>query len=157
MNVNVTHPEYDASMPAWLRARDVIAGEDAVKAGVTGLANAKPDLFKEIRLYNITLPRDYDPMTPVQKTVYQARAINIAILMRLFEKGKTPMVEMLLRIALEGRLDDGVMVDDFINRIAEDDAASTINRILWFLGKTVSLVEKLGKELRLLKEVWTAA
>ncbi len=32
MAVNATHAEYDAALPAWLRARDVIAGEDAVKA-----------------------------------------------------------------------------------------------------------------------------
>ena len=32
MSVNATHAEYDASLPAWLRARDVIADEDAVKS-----------------------------------------------------------------------------------------------------------------------------
>ena len=32
MGVNSTHPLYDASLPAWSRARDVLAGEDAVKA-----------------------------------------------------------------------------------------------------------------------------
>src|ERR1043166_144111 len=32
MPVNSTHPEYDAALPEWLRARDVIAGEEAVKA-----------------------------------------------------------------------------------------------------------------------------
>jgi hypothetical protein len=32
MPVDSTHTEYDASLPAWLRARDVFAGEDAVKA-----------------------------------------------------------------------------------------------------------------------------
>jgi hypothetical protein len=32
MPVNSHHPDYDANLPAWLRARDVIAGEDAVKA-----------------------------------------------------------------------------------------------------------------------------
>ncbi len=32
MPVDSTHPDYDASLPAWLRARDVFAGEDAVKA-----------------------------------------------------------------------------------------------------------------------------
>src|SRR5512137_1490993 len=32
MPVNSTHPEYDANLPAWLRARDVFAGEDAIKA-----------------------------------------------------------------------------------------------------------------------------
>ena len=35
MPANSTHQDYDASLPAWLRCRDVIAGEDAVKiAGV---------------------------------------------------------------------------------------------------------------------------
>ncbi|MBA4148633.1 MAG: DUF4055 domain-containing protein [Verrucomicrobia bacterium] len=28
-----THPSYDENLPAWLRARDVLSGEDAVKAG----------------------------------------------------------------------------------------------------------------------------
>jgi len=32
MPVNSTHPEYDASAAEWLRARNVLAGEDAVKA-----------------------------------------------------------------------------------------------------------------------------
>ena len=32
MPVQSTHPDYDANLPAWLRARDVVAGEDAVKA-----------------------------------------------------------------------------------------------------------------------------
>ncbi len=35
MPVNSTHPEYDSALPEWLRARDVIAGEDAVKAAGT--------------------------------------------------------------------------------------------------------------------------
>src|SRR6516162_3328274 len=33
MPANSTHTDYDANLPAWLRARDVIAGEDAVKFG----------------------------------------------------------------------------------------------------------------------------
>ena len=32
MPVNSTHLDYDAALPAWLRARDVFAGEDAIKA-----------------------------------------------------------------------------------------------------------------------------
>jgi hypothetical protein len=32
---NSTHPDYDANLATWLRARDVIAGEDAVKTGAT--------------------------------------------------------------------------------------------------------------------------
>ena len=33
MAVNSKHPDYDGSTSTWLRARDVLAGEDAVKAG----------------------------------------------------------------------------------------------------------------------------
>ena len=33
MAVNATHPDYDAGAVEWARARDVLAGEDAVKAG----------------------------------------------------------------------------------------------------------------------------
>ena len=33
MAVNAIHPDYDASAADWLRARDVLSGEDAVKAG----------------------------------------------------------------------------------------------------------------------------
>lgn len=32
MPVNSTHPDYDANTAAWQRARDVLAGEDAIKA-----------------------------------------------------------------------------------------------------------------------------
>jgi len=32
MPVNATHPDYDFGLPGWLRARDVLAGEDAVKS-----------------------------------------------------------------------------------------------------------------------------
>ncbi len=33
MPVNSTHPDYDATLLAWSRARDVMAGEDALKSG----------------------------------------------------------------------------------------------------------------------------
>ena len=33
MPANSTHPDFDANLATWLRARDVIAGEDAVKLG----------------------------------------------------------------------------------------------------------------------------
>ncbi len=32
MTASSTHPEYDKAAPSWSRARDVLAGEDAVKA-----------------------------------------------------------------------------------------------------------------------------
>ena len=56
MSVNATHLEYDAHLASWLRARDVLAGEDAVKAGGEKY-----------------LPR-LDDQTDVEYAAYQARA-----------------------------------------------------------------------------------
>jgi hypothetical protein len=47
--VNSTHPDYEANLPTWLRARDVLAGEDAVKSGgekyLPRLDSQTPDEF----------------------------------------------------------------------------------------------------------------
>ena len=32
MPVNNTHPDYDAALPVWISARDLLGGEDAIKA-----------------------------------------------------------------------------------------------------------------------------
>ena len=50
--VNSTHPDYDASLPAWLRARDVMAGEDAVKvAGEKYLPRLESQTDDEYKAY----------------------------------------------------------------------------------------------------------
>lgn len=52
MPVNSTHPEYDEALPKWNRARDVIAGEDAVKAaGVRYLARLDSQSDEEYLAY----------------------------------------------------------------------------------------------------------
>ncbi len=53
MPVNSTHIEYDASVSAWIRARDILAGEDAVKAAgeryLPKLDSQSDDEFKAYR------------------------------------------------------------------------------------------------------------
>ena len=52
MPVNSTHSECDANLPAWLRAREVIAGEDAVKAaGVRYLPRLDSQTDEEYAAY----------------------------------------------------------------------------------------------------------
>jgi len=52
MPVNSTHPDYDATLVAWSRARDVIAGEDAVKAaGVRYLPRLDSQTDEEYAAY----------------------------------------------------------------------------------------------------------
>src|SRR5436190_23449485 len=52
MPVNSTHPDYDAALPDWLRARDVLAGEDAVKsAGEKYLARLDSQTDEEFLAY----------------------------------------------------------------------------------------------------------
>ena len=53
MAVNSTHPDYDTRLPAWLRARDVLAGEDAVKTAgekyLPRLASQTDDEYKSYK------------------------------------------------------------------------------------------------------------
>ena len=52
MPINGTHPEYDENIEAWSRARDVIAGEDAVKAaGVRYLPRLDAQTDEEYAAY----------------------------------------------------------------------------------------------------------
>ncbi len=52
MPVNSTHPDYDEHLPAWLRARDVMAGEDSVKmAGVKYLPRLNSQTDDEYAAY----------------------------------------------------------------------------------------------------------
>lgn len=52
MPVNSTHPDYDEHLPAWLRARDVMAGEDSVKmAGVKYLPRLDSQTDDEYAAY----------------------------------------------------------------------------------------------------------
>ena len=50
MGVNSTHPDYNANAAAWLRARVVVAGEDAVKAAgdkyLPGLDAQSPEEYR---------------------------------------------------------------------------------------------------------------
>jgi hypothetical protein len=52
MAVNSTHPDYDASLPEWLRSRDVLAGEDEVKsAGEKYLPRLQSQTDEEYHAY----------------------------------------------------------------------------------------------------------
>jgi hypothetical protein len=52
MPVNSTHPDYDAALPAWTRARDVMAGEDAIKAaGIRYLSKLDSQTEEEYAAY----------------------------------------------------------------------------------------------------------
>ena len=54
MPANTTHPEYDANLPFWLRARDVLAGEDAMKsAGVRYLPRLDSQTDEEFEAYRM--------------------------------------------------------------------------------------------------------
>jgi hypothetical protein len=35
MPVNTAHPDYETMLPKWIRARDMLSGEDVIKAGGT--------------------------------------------------------------------------------------------------------------------------
>lgn len=128
------------------------------------LVDRNPELVRPVRFLNIATPLNYAKMDDTDKTIYQAKIISIAILARLFEKGNTPIVEALLRTMMKGTLGaDDKDMDAFLDVLGNpDDGAALshealVQRILFLLGKTVRIVEKIGEEIRLMKNFWIAA
>ncbi|MDP3790561.1 MAG: hypothetical protein Q8R38_00755 [Candidatus Omnitrophota bacterium] len=139
--------------------------EDAQKNKMQWVAQTFSEAFKTSRMLTISLPNNYGNMDSKEKTVFQAKFIMIAILGRLFEKGKTPMVEALLSDMLKGCLDlDEPARAAFINELglSDDEVAilspeDFIRRISRLLGTPLKLVERIGQEIRLMKNFWIAA
>jgi hypothetical protein len=138
----------------------IVVTESMLEDAVAGLLRANSDIFKGVRLYNMALPSYYGDkrMTKNEQSVVQARVLMTSILMRLYDKDK-PFVRMTLESILRGRLPEGVDMSTYIDMIGKtDDELPTMDRIAFFLHKAVSMVETLGKQLRLLERfVWTAA
>jgi len=141
----------------------IVITDNMAKDQIEYLSLTSPEIFRNIRLLNITLPTNYHEVRTNAKTVFQARMIAMAVFARLLERDKTPMVEAILRDMLRGALDvDETGLDEFIRRMGEPEESTAgigqiRERIAYFLGKSVSLIEKLGRELQLMKAFWTAA
>ncbi|MDP2913364.1 MAG: 6-phosphogluconolactonase [Candidatus Omnitrophota bacterium] len=144
----------------------IILTEQNISSQIQQLVEAEPKLFSGIRLLNIALPDSYMFMNAKEKTFYQARMVMTAILARLYERDRTPMVELILTSMLRGCVNvDASGINGFLARLAEsEDEAANINRIkeriLYCLGRTVSIMMKLAEDIErvrlMMKEFWTA-
>lgn len=146
--------------------RIIITSLDTEKSqdGMVRFIQEYPELFRSTRLLDVVTPENYRNMDNFEKTVHQAKIVTIAILARLFEKDKTPMVEALLRYMVKGCLDlDDRGMDAFMNELGRpgDGAGLTreelVQRVLFLLCYPIKLVEKIGREIQLMKNFWIAA
>ncbi|OGW93951.1 MAG: hypothetical protein A3G36_04390 [Omnitrophica bacterium RIFCSPLOWO2_12_FULL_45_13] len=152
------------SPPAGKRIVITDIAEEKDQDEMARLVAKHPESFRVTRLLNIMLPVNYSNMDNIEKTVYQAKIVTIAILARLFEKNKTPMVEMLLRYMIKGCLDvDDKGMNEYFDELGNPNDGqglsreALIKRILFLIGKTIKVVERIGEEIRLMKAFWTAA
>jgi len=141
----------------------IIVSERTLKnMNIGKLAEENPALFVGVRLVNIALPAVYDTMDVREKSIHQSKLIMFTILARLYEGNKTSAVGVLLQAMLKDMLDIDTDTGEFMTKLVEsqDESSDPIrakDRILYCLSKVVGLVEKLGTEIRLMKEFWTAA
>ena len=146
----------------------IVLTEKDMSSEIRDLAETNPELFNGNRLLNIALPENYNTgMNAKEKTFYQAKMIMTAILARLYERDRTPMIELILTDMLTGCIDtENGGISGFLNKLAESDNESANpdkikERILYCLDKTVSLVAKLAEAMErvrlMMKEFWTAA
>jgi hypothetical protein len=137
---------------------------DASSAGyIEALVKVQPQLFKGVRSFNAVLPQDYSGFRREEKRVYQADVVFKAMVARLADKNGNPFVLDLLKELLDRRLDKGVTFENFIDGITESDNEAVdmgkiVARITNCLKMNVSLVEKIGEQLIILRHfIWTAA
>jgi hypothetical protein len=105
MAENSTHSDYDTSLAAWLRARDVLAGEDAVKAaGVEYLPRLDSQSDEEYAAYKArasffgatarTLEEYLDLVRYARRVVGEVLAVGRAGSLVLWEQSGRPVVSL---------------------------------------------------------------
>ncbi|MDO8525008.1 MAG: hypothetical protein Q7S07_00780, partial [Candidatus Omnitrophota bacterium] len=132
----------------------VVITEGRSSALVRGLAEKHSSVFRNIRVINMAFPEGYENLPTGAKTFYQARMVMTGFLGGLYDKNEpTSIVGIILKSMLEGCVDVGDEgMDGFLNRMAEseDEANSddkVKDRILYCLGKTVSLLNKIRADM----------
>ena len=142
--------------------RIVISERTIADINIKGLAESDPDIFIGVRLVNAALPADYNKMDAGERSIHQSKLLMLAIIARLYEGDNTSATGVILHTMLKDMLDSDTDIVEFMANIVESrdestDPAKAKDRIIYCLGKIVSLVEKIGTEIRLMKEFWTAA
>lgn len=142
----------------------VVMTDEESSGEVAALLASNPGRFKNVRIYNMAMPSGFSSMKTLGKSVCQIRALTDAIFIRLYRGDGSEqdlVIQTILDEMLNGRLLDGVDKSTFINNIpekADETDAARQERLGKFLSWRVSLVELLGKQLRLLEKfVWSAA
>ena len=66
---------------------NIVVTEETLAGEVGALLAARPELFANTRLYNMSIPGYYSALDRTGRSVCQARAITLAILIRLYKEG----------------------------------------------------------------------
>ncbi len=146
--------------PAKEGVKRIVVVEKSSADNIMAIVNAKPKRFEGVRLMQIALPKEYSSMPKIEQTAQQAKIITIAILARLFERtDATSMKEAILTAMLEGTMKD---VSGFLNGLPESEGeannpAMIVSRVENCLKNVISIVERIGEEIRFMKAFWTAA
>ncbi|MCX5666824.1 MAG: hypothetical protein NTY34_00705, partial [Candidatus Omnitrophica bacterium] len=122
------------------------------------------DSFRSLKLLSVSFFKEYEGMRSEEKTAHQAKLMNIAILASLFREGDTA-VGAFLRDMLKSCFGDDAasidavmkelgMPDERLNSLAVEDL---IDRFARLLARPISLVERIGQEIRLMKNFLIAA
>ncbi|NQU74021.1 MAG: class II aldolase/adducin family protein [Candidatus Omnitrophica bacterium] len=130
-------------------------------------APSRYENFRNVRILTIELPPNYykdgpKALSNEKKTAHQGRVLNLGILARLIERGKTrPILEALFKSMLKGHVKDSGINDFADDVLAPENESTALNkiaqRVLNCLNKIVSLISWLEQELRNLREFWRSA
>lgn len=135
------------------KKRILVVSDKETEDAVHEILNERPELLKDVRVINVGLPGDYDAMGTNDKSVCQMDVIVRAVLARIVEKSGTIFARSTLARMLEGRIqvDVDTYIDDLISA-ADETPGAVKDRILKNLGVLVSLVEKIGVQMIILRD-----
>jgi len=157
--IDSTHLQDLLSRPAQDGTQRVVVldnNDDAAKR----LAANLPSLFVNVRMWSVALPDGYAGLSKAEKSVYQADIVVRAMVTGLLKKDGNPFVAGLFKAMFKNRIPGGD-IEGFMNRLIADPNETVDmarSRITYMLTRVVSLVEKIGEQLVILKHlVWSAA
>jgi len=147
--------------------RVIVVSDVESEKAVNEILKECPERLKNVRIFKVELPYNYDKMQTNDRSVCQMDVIVRALLVRMLEKDGNLFVRATLKVMLErgrvmlaegrskGNID--MYIDGLIDAENETPEGAR-NRILGNLGYIVSLAEKIYEQIIILRDfVWCAA
>jgi len=145
-----------------LSVERIVLVDNQNKRTITDMLVKAPSLFFNERLLTVNIPDDYAKIPVEERVLQEKKTILLAVLTRLYKKGDTPNIGMLLRKMLYWYYTDNEEdIAVFMEKLSENDLdMDIVKRVKFFLKaflKPFKLSEIMNDEFKMVDYFWTYA